>query len=270
MINLYRTYLGGIKDMRKRLITIACTTAVVLGLATTALAAELPTQEIQEDLQSEDLQSEDLQSQIDFITFKEGTVETLTMPAYAKGSGSVYRDKTVTQDLSYKRIDSGECYTYVITREQKVSRADIRALGTDAAVGCQFGSFDIYSGDTIGFGVDPTYDVIPAEESGVGAPVYLADVSVDGKVYTLSSYQLKTTPFTKESDGYYHCTTVEVVNVPKGYDGFALVTYGLTEAEHQKAEEFDMYDKENELCANVYTQLSTFIDPSHIAYYKFN
>jgi hypothetical protein len=151
-----------------------------------------------------------------------------------------------------------------------VSRADIKALGTDAAIGCQFGSFDIYSGDTIGFGVDPVYDVVPAEESGVGVPVYLADVNVNGKVYTLSSYQLKTTPFTKGSDGYYHCTTIEIVNVPKGYDGFALVTYGLTEAEHEKAEEYDQYDKENGISANIYTQLSTFIDPSHIAYYRFD
>jgi hypothetical protein len=128
----------------------------------------------------------------------------------------------------------------------------------------------MYSGDTIGFGVDPEYDVVPAEESGVGVPVYLADVNVNGTVYTLSSYQLKTTPFTKGDDGYYHSTTVEIVNVPKGYDGFALVTYGLTEAEYEKAKEFDQYSKENGICANVYTQLSTFIDPTHVAYYKFN
>jgi hypothetical protein len=239
--------------MKKRLITIACTIALVLGLATSALAAEIPSQ-----------------SQIDFTTFKEGTVETMILPAYATGAGKTHRDKTIIQELSYKRIDSGECYTYVFTKEQKVSRSDIKGLGTDAAIGCQYGSFDMYSGDTIGFGVDPTYDVIPAEESGVGVPVYLADVIVDGTIYTLSSYQLKTTPFTKGSDGYYHSTTVEVVNVPKGYDGFALVTYGLSEEESEKAEEFDQYDKENGLCANVYTQLSTFIDPTHIAYYKFD
>jgi hypothetical protein len=239
--------------MKKRLITIACTTALVLGLATSALAAEIPSQD-----------------NINFTSFKEGTVETLTMPAYATGAGSVHWNKNIIQELSYKKIDSGECYTYVITREQKVSRSDIKGLGTDGAIGCQFGSFDMYSGDTIGFGVDSTYDVVPAEESGVGVDVYLADVVVDGTVYTLSSYQLKTTPFTKQDDGYYHSTTVEVVNIPKGYDGFAIVTYGLTKDEQEKAEEFDKYDKENGISANIYTQLSTFIDPSHVAYYRFD
>jgi hypothetical protein len=239
--------------MKKRLITIACTIALVLGLAPSALAAQIPSQ-----------------AKIDFTTFKEGAVETITLPAYATGAGGAVKwNKTIIQELSYKKIDSGDCYTYVITREQKVSKSDIVTLGTKGTIGCQYGSFDIYSGDTIGFGTNPNYDVISAEESGVGVPVYLADVVVDGKVYTLSSYQLKTTPFTKEDDGYYHSTTVEVVNIPKDYDGFAIVTYGLTKSEEKKAKEFDKDNQKNGTSTNIYTQLSTFIDPDHVAYYRF-
>lgn len=272
--------------MKKQIITsaLALSLTFTLTFALTAQAApqetatetagETQTQQTTEtatitDTAGADLTSTEANTDLPYVVLSEGDTATLQMPAYAKGSGSVYRDKTVIQDLSYRRIDSGTCYTYVFTRELKVSKADIKSLGSNAAVGCQFGAFDIYSGNTIGFGVDPEYDVLSAEESGVGVPVYLADVEVDGTVYTLSSYQIRTTAFVAGDDGYYHSITEEVVNVPKDYNGFALVTYGLTESEHKKAVEFDTYDSDNGYCANVYTQLSTFVDPSHIAYYRF-
>jgi hypothetical protein len=244
--------------MKKRLITIALSIALALT-STTSYAKEA--------VQQQPTQLNKAEKNITYTDFPEGTVVTLEMPAYAKGSGKVYRDKTVIQDLSYQKIDSGDCYTYIFTRELKMSKKDVKAIGSDAAISCQFGSFDRYSGNTIIFGLHPDTDIISAEDSGVGVPVYLADVEVNGEVYTLSSYQLETTAFTLGKDKYYHSVTTEVVNVPKDYDGYALVTYGLTDEEHEKAQHYDEYNQKNGYLANIYTQLSTYIDPTHIAYY---
>jgi hypothetical protein len=204
---------------------------------------------------------------IDFTTVKEDKIVTVEVPAYATGSGNVYRNKTVKQELSYEKYDSGDYYTYEITRKLTMSKEDVADLGTDAAISCKFGAFDRYSGDAITFGKESGYDVIPASESGVGVPVYLADVTVDGKVYTLSAYQTKATSFEKKLFGDYRSTTIEVVNIPKDYDGFALVTYGLDDDEYQKALKHEKATSGDK--SNIYTEVSPFVSTDHIAYYVF-
>jgi hypothetical protein len=202
-----------------------------------------------------------------FITVKEDKVVKVEVPAYAEASGNVYRNKTVKQELSYEKYDSGDYYTYEITRKLIISKEDVKDLGTNAAISCKFGAFDKYSGETIIFGGKDGDNVISASESGVGVPAYLADVTENGKVYTLSAYQVKATSFEKKLLGDYCSTTVEVVNIPKDYDGFALVTYGLDDDEYQKASEHEENSTGDK--SNIYTEVSPYVASSHIAYYVF-
>jgi hypothetical protein len=233
--------------MNKKLLIVALSIAVAIGFTGVSYAKG----------------SDD----IDFTTVKEDKVVKVEVPAYAEASGNVYRNKLVKQELSYEKYDAGDYYTYEITRKLTVSRQDAKDLGVNAAISCKYGAFDRYSGETIIFGGDSGDDVISASESGVGVPVYLADVTVDGKVYTLSAYQIKATSFERKLFGDYCSTTVEVVNVPKDYDGFAIVTYGLDDDEYQKASEHEANSTGDK--SNIYTEVSPYVDSSHIAYYVF-
>jgi hypothetical protein len=233
--------------MGRKIMVIALSIAVALGFSGISFAMD--------------------SDNLDITTVAEDKVVSVEIPAYATGSGNVYRDKMIKQEFSYQKYDEGEYYTYVYTRKLTMSRKDVKVIGEDAAISCKFGAFDKYSGDIITFGEDSEYDVIPAEESGVGVPIYLADVTVGDKTYTLSGYQIKATSFEKKFFGNYHATYVEVVNIPKDYDGFVLVTYGLDDEEYLKASEHESNTNGDKY--NIYTEVLPFIDSSHIAFYKF-